>query len=210
MTDTCPCKKKSCPRHGDCEACRKHHEDSKRKRPVYCEKHKSTAKCRNDKDMNRIFTAAKADAEEILALYRTFLHGAADWNENYPNEDTIEFDLSRNALFVMKDDNGRIIAAISIDDDKEVEELACWDRVLSPSAEFSRLCVSRDMQNRGIAKAMIQYVFDVLRKEGKRSVHILVKTGHTTALSLYSSIGFKVVGECNLYDKDFVCMEIEL
>lgn len=33
---TCPCKKKSCPRHGDCEACRKHHAESKRKRP--CEK----------------------------------------------------------------------------------------------------------------------------------------------------------------------------
>lgn len=32
----CPCRKKSCPRHGDCEACRKHHAESKRKRP--CEK----------------------------------------------------------------------------------------------------------------------------------------------------------------------------
>ena len=41
MTDTCPCKMKSCSRHGDCEACRKHHEESKRKRPVYCEKDKS-------------------------------------------------------------------------------------------------------------------------------------------------------------------------
>ncbi len=43
MTDkktnpTCPCKKKSCPRHGDCEACRKHHSESKHKRPVYCDK----------------------------------------------------------------------------------------------------------------------------------------------------------------------------
>lgn len=162
------------------------------------------------KNMNGIMTATSSDAEEILALYRTFLHGAADWNEYYPNEDTIEFDLSRNALFVMKDDNGRIVAAISIDDDKEVEELPCWNRALSPSAEFSRLCVSRAMQNRGIAKAMIEYVFGILRKEGKRSVHILVKTGHTTALSLYSAIGFRTVGECNLFDKDFICMEIEL
>lgn len=34
----CPCRKKSCPRHGDCEACRKHHAESKRQRPVYCDK----------------------------------------------------------------------------------------------------------------------------------------------------------------------------
>ncbi|MCI7691903.1 MAG: GNAT family N-acetyltransferase [Oscillospiraceae bacterium] len=42
----CPCKKKSCPRHGDCEACRRHHADSKYKRPVYCEKKISLRKFR--------------------------------------------------------------------------------------------------------------------------------------------------------------------
>ena len=34
----CPCKKKSCERHGDCAACRKHHAGSKRQRPVACER----------------------------------------------------------------------------------------------------------------------------------------------------------------------------
>ena len=43
MTDrknpvSCPCKKESCPRHGDCDACRRHHAESNRKRPVYCMK----------------------------------------------------------------------------------------------------------------------------------------------------------------------------
>ena len=59
--------------------------------------------------MNKIYIAKHEDKEEILALYRTFLYGPADWNEYYPNEDTIEFDLSRDALFVMKNDNGQII-----------------------------------------------------------------------------------------------------
>lgn len=34
----CPCKKKSCARHGDCDACRAYHMQSRRKRPVACEK----------------------------------------------------------------------------------------------------------------------------------------------------------------------------
>lgn len=160
--------------------------------------------------MNRICIAKQEDAEEILALYRTFLYGAADWNEYYPNEDTIRFDLSRNALFVMKNEEGQIIAAISIDDDDDVDSLSCWDKELAPSAEFSRLCVRSDMQGKGIAGKMIDYVFEKLREEGKRSVHILVKTGHTKALSLYSSKGFKTVGECKLFGKDFICMEIKL
>ncbi len=159
--------------------------------------------------MNKIYTAKHEDKEEILALYRTFLYGPADWNEYYPNEDTIEFDLSRNALFVMKNDKGQIIAAISIDKDEDVDKLPCWDKSLTPSAEFSRLCVRKDMQNQGIAREMIDYVFDIFRKEGKKGVHILVKTGHKAALSLYSAIGFKAVGKCNLFEKDFICMEIE-
>ncbi len=67
--------------------------------------------------MNRITLAAREDKEEILALYKTMLYGPADWNEYYPNEDTIDFDMSRNALYVMKNELDEIIAAISIDED---------------------------------------------------------------------------------------------
>ena len=160
--------------------------------------------------MNRIVTATRDDREEILALYKTMLYGPADWNEYYPNEDTIEFDLSRNALYVMKDDEDRIIAAISIDEDEDVKNLSCWSRELIPRAQLARLCVRKDMQNQGIAKKMMRYVFEILKKEGNKGVHILVKTGHEAALSSYSAIGFRMVGECNLFDKDFVCMEIPL
>ena len=160
--------------------------------------------------MNRIVIATRDDKEEILALYKTMLYGPADWNEYYPNEDTIEFDLSRNALYVMKDDEDRIIAAISIDEDEDVKNLSCWSRELIPSAELARLCVRKDMQNQGIAKKMMRHVFEILKKEGNKGVHILVKTGHEAALSSYRAIGFRMVGECNLFDKDFVCMEIPL
>ena len=160
--------------------------------------------------MNRIVTATRDDREEILALYKTMLYGPADWNEYYPNEDTIEFDLSRNALYVMKDDEDRIIAAISIDEDEDVKNLSCWSRELIPSAELARLCVRKDMQNQGIAKKMMRHVFEILKKEGNKGVHILVRTGHEAALSSYRAIGVRMVGECNLFDKDFVCMEIPL
>lgn len=158
--------------------------------------------------MNRITLAASEDKEEILALYKTMLHGPADWDEHYPSEDTIDFDMSRNALYVMKNDLGEIIAAISIDEDEEVDKLHCWS--IMPGGELSRLCVRGDMQNHDIAKEMMRYAFDVMKKEGKKGVHILVRTGHTKALSTYGKLGFKTVGECHLFDKDFICMEIKL
>lgn len=160
--------------------------------------------------MNKIIPARSEDKDEILSLYKTMLYGPADWNEYYPNEETIEFDLSRNALYVMKNDDEEIIAVISIDKDEDVDKLDCWSKALMPSGEVSRLCVRKDMQNQGIAKQMMRFLFDVFKNEGKKGVHILVKTGHEAALASYGALGFKAVGECNFFDKDFICMEIAL
>lgn len=160
--------------------------------------------------MQNVCLAAEEDKSEILAIYKSMLYGPADWNEYYPNEETIDFDISRDALYVMKNDDGEVIAAVSIDKDDEVDALPCWDKKLQPSAEISRVCVRKDMQNQGIAKKIILNVFDVLRKEGKKSIHILVKTGHEGAFALYGRLGFQKVGECNMFNKDFVCMEVEL
>lgn len=40
INENCPCKKKKCERHGRCDECRKYHAESKRQRPVACEKGK--------------------------------------------------------------------------------------------------------------------------------------------------------------------------
>lgn len=158
-------------------------------------------------DNCRIIMAQECDTMEILSLYRTQLGGPAEWNEYYPNEDTIAFDLERDALFVMKNELNEIIAAISIDSDEAVDALECWDQSLRPSGEVSRLCVRDDMKNQGIARRMMQHIFDILKKRGYKSVHILVKTGHVIALSSYAHLDFIQVGECRLFDKDFVCLE---
>lgn len=157
-----------------------------------------------------IVHATAEDKEEILALYRTMLYGAADWSEDYPNEETIEFDLSRDSLFAMKNDAGEIISVISIDQDAEVEALECWGRDLAPGGELSRLCVRKDMHNKGIAREMMRYAFEELKRRGNKSVHILVKTGHVVAFASYNKLGFSQVGTCNLFGKDFVCLEREL
>ncbi|MCQ2417681.1 MAG: GNAT family N-acetyltransferase [Oscillospiraceae bacterium] len=110
----------------------------------------------------------------------------------------------------MKNAENEIISAISIDSDEEVEALECWSSDLQPSGELSRLCVRKDMQNQGIARQMMRYSFDILRSEGKKSVHILVRKGHNIALKSYMPLGFSEVGECNLFEKDFICLEMNL
>lgn len=158
----------------------------------------------------KIVLAEKGDTEEVLKLYRSFLHGPAAWDEHYPSLETIDFDLNRNALFVMKNDADEILAAISIDEDDLVNELPVWSSKLQPSGELARLCVRQDCQGLGIGKRMMKHCFLLLKEEGKKSIHILVRPDHKIALKTYSKLGFVQVGECHLYEKDYVCMEIAL
>ncbi len=160
-------------------------------------------------DTFKIINATQNDKNELLTLYHAMIGGPCEWSESYPDENTIEFDLGNEDLFIMKNNKNEIIATISIDHDDEVESLTCWHDDLAPSGELSRLCVRKDMQGQGIAKRMMNYTCGVLRDRGMKGVHILVREGHVVALSTYSKLGFVTVGECDLFDKHFICMEKE-
>ena len=159
--------------------------------------------------MRSICSACEDDSVEILSLYRDMYHGPAGWNEKYPNEEFISFDISRDAIFVMKED-GRIIGTISIDEDKIVDELDCWDKDLKPWAEIARICVSEDMQGKGIASEMINYVILHLKSQKYKSIHLLVRDNHESAIRLYSKLGFVIKGPCAYLGHDYFCMEMDI
>ena len=157
-----------------------------------------------------IVLASDSDREQIMKLYKEQLgREFCAWNENYPSEETIDFDLSRDALFVMKENN-EVIAAISIDKDEDVEKLDCWDKNLAPGGELSRLAVTHSMQNKGIARLMMQHGMKALKDRGYKSIHFLVNKYNVPAIQSYAKLGFNDVGECYLYDQDFLCYEKEL
>ena len=160
--------------------------------------------------MRVIEHATKADADKILELYRAQLgREFCPWNENYPSTEEIDFDLSRDALFIMREDD-KIIAAISIDDDDAVNNLEYWSDHLQPGGELSRLAVSPECQSQGLAKEMIDYGLKELKAREFKSLHFLVNRNNLKALKCYSAYDFIKVGECELYDQPMLCYEMEL
>ena len=158
----------------------------------------------------QIIMATEADREEIMALYRTQLgREFCAWDEDYPSNETIDFDLSRDALFALRSD-GAIKAVISIEEDEDVANLPLWNKDLAPQGELARLAVTPEEQNRGIARIMLQFGMDELKRRGYRGIHFLVNRCNTKALRSYEPFGFSVVGECHMYDQDFLCYEKEL
>ena len=154
-----------------------------------------------------ILMATDADREQILSLYRAQIHrDCCPWSNDYPSDETVQWDLSRQALFVLKS-HGCIKAAVSIEEDEEVERLSCWDKSLAPVGELARLAVLPEEQNKGIGRIMLQFGMDELRRQGFRGIHFLVNKQNAKAIACYRVFGFHIAGECRMYGQDFLCYE---
>ncbi len=152
--------------------------------------------------------AKETDIAVISGLYKTAIgtYGCT-WDEHYPAMEHTRGDLLRGDLYCLKDESGKIIGAISIDDDKEVEKLDCWSK---NGAELSRLVVDEAFQNKGIAGYMIKRVMEVLKQRGFGYVHFLVSKEHIKALRAYDKLEFDKVGESDLYGGSWWCYEKKL
>ena len=116
----------------------------------------------------------REEADTVLKLYRSLLGTPyCVWTEEYPSEKEVEFDLSRDALFCMRDDAGNIAGVISIDDDPNVECLTCWSETMVPSAEVSRVGVCQEFQNQGIAGKLLKGVMEELKKLGREDIMVI-------------------------------------
>ena len=157
--------------------------------------------------MRIIELATQADKAEILALYKIQLgRKFCPWNEYYPGEEEIDYDLSRDALLVMREDD-KIIAAISLDKDEAVEALPYWTKELKPGGELSRLAVLPEYQNQGIARKMLNAGMELLRLRGFKSVHFLVNRLNVKALKSYDKLNFNTVGECEIFNQPMFAYE---
>lgn len=157
-----------------------------------------------------IVMAAEEDREDILSLYKAQIgREYCPWDEHYPSNESIDYDFSREALFVLKM-NGTIKAAISVEEDEAVDALDCWDAGLAPEGELARLAVLPEEQSRGLGRIMLQFGMDELKRRGFRGIHILVNKHNAKAIKCYAVFGFRVVGECHMYEQDFLCYEREL
>lgn len=155
--------------------------------------------------------AIKEDIDKISALYSAAIGtDGCTWSLDYPNAEITTGDYERGDLFCLKTEEGEIVGAISVDDDIEVERLACWSKELMPVAELSRLVVKKEYQNQGIARQLLQSGMIELKNRGCRGVHFLVSPGNARALRSYAKLNFSHCGECDLYEHHWYCYEKRL
>ena len=87
------------------------------------------------------------------------------------------------------------------------ELLRSGDRM---TALYVARSVLPDEQNRGFGRIMRRFGMDELKRQGFRSVRFLVNKNNAKAIRSYAVFGFRIAGECHMYDQDLFCYEKEL
>ena len=156
-------------------------------------------------------SATARDREGLVHLY-TLQKGRkyCFWSTDYPAPENVDDDLAHDALFVIRDQAGCILAAVSIERDKEVDRLPCWSARLAPAGEIARLAVHPLRQHQGWGRRIVAGVMQVMKDRGYRSIHLLVNSENIPAIRTYGFFRFDQVGECDLYNQHFLCLEKDL
>ena len=151
--------------------------------------------------------ASPADAAGVLALYRSVrATPGCVWDDDYPNAESVAFDLAGDGLYLMKEGD-EILAAVSVIRERELDDLP-FTPTARPACEIARVAVSPARQGQGLARRLLTEVFAALRDTG--AVHLLVAPDNPPAMRLYAALGFRETARCFRYGHDYIAMELLL
>ena len=135
--------------------------------------------------------ANNAERCQIRMLYRSVIGTpGCTWDDSYPDEENLSADLNAGTLFLLVDD-GNIFGAVSVVPVRELDGLS-WQVGGEDCCEISRIVIAPEHQGQGLAAAMLEMLFERLRKAGKSAVHLLVATENSPALKTYRKLGFTI------------------
>ena len=159
---------------------------------------------------NLVFRAAQdAEAAEVLALYRAAAAtGDTEWDEEYPNAQTIEMDLAAGGLYVLCQ-GARIVGAVSQIDWPDLDAMPLWSPCKRPVG-LARLCVHPDVRGQGLGRVLVEEILRVVRAQGFDMTHHMAGQHMEAPLRIYRSMGFRQVGEIHMFDTDYFGFEMEL
>ncbi|MEG0128996.1 MAG: GNAT family N-acetyltransferase [Clostridium sp.] len=135
--------------------------------------------------------------------------GLYQWNEYYPDSNTIEEDIKGGHAHVIRDgDNYMAYVAINSLQSPEyssVKWLTEGDNVLV----VHRLSVHPSYQGMGLGKKMLKFIEDEGKNNNYQSIRLDTYSENTTSNKLYEKYGYQKTGEIFFEYKDlpFYCYE---
>lgn len=150
------------------------------------------------------------EAEEILKIYKSLIgYEGCLWDEYYPNIEIVNNDIKNETLYVALIDD-EIVGTAQSGIDEELFNMEFFTKEKKNPRDLSRVAVKKEYQKQGIAKKIIAYIENELRKDGVDYMYLTVGKTNIKAYNLYKSIGYETKGEMVKFDIDWYCQEKKL
>ena len=147
------------------------------------------------------------EAEEILKIYKSLIgYEGCLWDEYYPNIEIVNKDIKNETLYVALIDD-EIVGAAQSGIDEELFNMEFFTKEKKNPRDLSRVAVKKEYQKQGIARKIIAYIEDELRKDGVDYMYLTVGKTNIKAYNLYKTIGYETKGEMIKFDIDLYCQE---
>ncbi|MEN0051486.1 MAG: GNAT family N-acetyltransferase, partial [Bacteroidota bacterium] len=155
--------------------------------------------------------------KELAAIFQIYQNARQDlkrkkvyqWIDDYPNIRTIERDLQRGTLYVLKNAND-IVGAISINEDQPLAyQLINWQFDASKVLVIHRLAVEPKYQGKGYAQALMDFAENFSLKNDYTSIRLDTYSQNDRAIQFYEKRGYLTRGNVNFSGRTapFYCME---
>lgn len=151
------------------------------------------------------------DLPEIMSIYQSLIGTTGcTWDEDYPTPEFARADIEKCSLYLLEDDNQRILAVATAADDPDLDDFECWDKQVKNWFSLSRVGVCQTAQGQGLAQQLITVIIDELKKTEDAGLRLLVAKENFPAIALYQKLGFERVGTGIAYGEAWYCYELIL
>lgn len=149
--------------------------------------------------------------KEIKNIYQDIRENSYTlWDNDYPSEELIKWDIERKGLWGVFDNNALIAICFAGERCEDGEEDFSWKYKFSKRGTFARIGVSPKYQNKGIGTLLVDVVLKKLRSQGFDGVRILVGTQNVNAIKLYTKFKFINCGKTKRLDHEYYLFELRL
>ncbi len=135
-------------------------------------------------------------------------NGIYQWDEIYPDRDTLRADIERGEMYVYAAQQP--VACIVLNEEQDETYQAVNWQCGGRCAVVHRLCVDPQYQNGGVARRMLEAAEELLKRREYTSIRLDAFSHNPFALRLYERSGYINRGEIALRKGRFFCYEKRL
>jgi ribosomal protein S18 acetylase RimI-like enzyme len=131
------------------------------------------------------------------AVNNMIAHNIFQWDEMYPDENTLREDVARGRMFAGVENNE--IASVFVLD-KECDgaySTAQWECGSGGFIVLHRFCVRVDFQHRGVGTKTMKLIEKKMKGEGITSIRLDTFSKNPYSLRMFDKLGYKRVGEAH-------------